>query len=95
LISFEVLPKPTAFAMAANGEAELAQAKALVSLDLVQSSRSLVKLLIAVDCFPHGEYECQPWQVLAVEVLLNLDAVASHFPSFLCMPWVHQLPPLH
>ncbi len=33
----------------------LSEVSSLVSVDLIQASRKLVKLLLAVDCFPHGE----------------------------------------
>jgi hypothetical protein len=42
--------------MPTNAEAALGQAKGCVTVDLLSSSRNLVKLLIAVDCFPHGTY---------------------------------------
>jgi hypothetical protein len=40
--------------MPIDDEAALGQAKGCLNVDLLSSSRNLVKLLIAVDCFPHG-----------------------------------------
>jgi hypothetical protein len=33
----------------------LSEVSSFISVDLIQASRKLVKLLLAVDCFPHGE----------------------------------------
>lgn len=40
---------------APGGEPDVASAYQALSVDLVDASQRLIKLLLAVDCFPHGK----------------------------------------
>jgi hypothetical protein len=69
-----------------NGEAQLAQAKGCVNVELLSSSRKLIKLLIAVDCFPHGELGLSSPVWLAVVKAREIQGFQCKFTLMLLFP---------